>query len=322
LPLIEQHAQFSWFDRLAWRYLIIPQTRKALAARGPQFAWMNRPHWPLWGLGRDDPMNLTKYFMTSLPVDDTVGQADFPSVWNLGLREGKFLNWGGETPSPRSVIIDSALGLQADPKTVVQQAAWIEGFLETKRAPRYPFPIDAALAAKGKPVFDAHCDSCHGLGPGTKVGQIIDVREVGTDDNRLLTWTARAAEIANQAVAKLGVQRIPITKPAINGYQAVPLDGIWLRGPYLHNGSVPNLTELLEPVEKRSRVFYRGYDVYDPVTAGFDTTSDEAKQHGFLVDVSVKGNGNQGHLYGTALSGGEKKALIEYLKTLGPVADL
>lgn len=321
MPVIEQRVQFSWIERLAWRYAIIPMTQKALAARAPQFGWMNRPHWPLWGLGRDDPMNLTKYFMTNLPVDDTVGQADFPSVWNLGLREGKSLNWGGETPSPLSVIIDSALGLQANPKTVVQDATWIRDYLRQKRPPKYPFPIDAALAAKGKPVFDAACDSCHGLGPGTKVGQIIDVKEVGTDANRLDTWTAQAAEIANQAVAKLGVNRIPITKPAINGYQAVPLDGIWLRAPYLHNGSVPNLTELLEPVDKRSRTFYRGYDVYDPVKVGFDTTSDAAKKAGFLVDVSIKGNGNQGHLYGTNLRPDEKKALIEYMKTLGPVAE-
>jgi len=107
--------------------------------------------------------------------------------------------------------------------------------------------------------------------------------------------------------------------PKINGYQAVPLDGIWMRAPYLHNGSVPNLTELLEPQEKRSRMFYRGYDVYDPVKVGFDTESDAARQHGFRLDTAERGNGNQGHLYGTALSPADKKALIEYLKTLGPV---
>jgi hypothetical protein len=151
------------------------------------------------------------------------------------------------------------------------------------------------------------------------VGQIIDIREVGTDDNRLVTWTAQAADIANQAVAKAGVQRIPITKPSINGYQAVPLDGIWMRAPYLHNGSVPNLTELLEPPGKRTQVFYRGYDLYDPVKVGFDTESEAARQHGFRLDTTERGNGNQGHLYGTTLNAAEKKALIEYLKTLGPV---
>jgi hypothetical protein len=316
LTEIDKHARLSWLDHLAYRYLLIPRTKQALLARGPQLGWMNRPNWPDWGTGRDDPMNLTKYFMTSMPWDNTIGSADFPSIWNLGLREGKSLNWGGETPSPRSVIIDSALGLQADPKTVVAHAAWIEDFLVKKRAPKYPFPIDAQAAARGKVVFDANCNSCHGLGPGTRVGTVIDIREIGTDDNRLITWTQQAADIANQTVAKLGVQRIGLVKT--NGYQAVPLDGVWLRAPFLHNGSVPNLRELLEPVPNRSKVFYRGYDVYDPASAGFDTQSAEAQRLGFKVDISVKGNGNQGHLYGTTLALGDKTALIEYLKTLGP----
>jgi hypothetical protein len=318
LPEIEKNTNFSLLDRVAWRYVVIPQTKKALIARGGQLAWMNRSGVPAWGPGRDDPMNLTKYFMTTLPVDNTVGQADMPSIWNLGLREGKALNWGGETPSPRSVIIDSALGLQADPKTVSDNASWIEAYLVKKRPPKYPFPINQQLADKGKAVFDANCNSCHGLGPGTRVGQIIDIHDVATDDNRLVTWTAEAAKIANEAVAKLGVSRIPITKPAINGYQAVPLDGIWLRGPYLHNGSVPNLRELLKPAAERVKTFYRGYNVYDPVNVGFDTQSADARQAGFLYDASLKGNGNGGHLYGTTLPPPDKDALVEYMKTLGP----
>ena len=47
-----------------------------------------------------------------------------------------------------------------------------------------------------------------------------------------------------------------------NGYANMPLDGLWLRAPYLHNGSVPTLRALLFP-EERPAVFYRGYDVYD-----------------------------------------------------------
>jgi mono/diheme cytochrome c family protein len=316
LAEIEQHADFSWLDRLAWRYLIIPQARKALLAREGQFGWMNRPYWPDWGPGRDDPMNLTKYFMTNMKWDDSVGSADFPSIWNLGLREGKNLNWGGETPSPLSVIIDSALGLQADPKTVVAHARWILEYASKKRAPKYPYPVDAALAAKGKPIYDAQCASCHAFG-AARTGTVIPIEEIGTDRNRLITWTQEAADKANAAVTKLGIQRIGLIKT--NGYQAIPLDGIWLRAPYLHNGSVPNLREMLEPPEKRSKVFYRGYDVYDPVNVGFDSQSAEAQRAGFKVDTATKGNGNQGHLYGTKLAQADKTALIEYMKTIGPV---
>lgn len=318
LAEITQHTKLSLIDRLAYRYVLIPRTRQALLARSGQLAWMNRPHWPDWGVGRDDPMNLTKYFLTNMPWDRTVGNADFPSIWNLGLREGKNLNWGGETPAPISVIIDSALGLQADPKTVVEQSKWLLGFLTGKRAPKYPteFPVDAILAAKGKILYDAQCGSCHATG-SARVGTVIPITEIGTDPNRLDTWTQEAADKANAAVAKLGIQRVGLIKT--NGYQAVPLDGVWMRAPYLHNGSVPNLRELLEPVENRSKVFYRGYDVFDPVNVGFDAQSADAIRLGFKFDTSIKGNGNQGHLYGTTLSAEDKSALIEYMKTIGPM---
>src|SRR5207253_3238180 len=141
-----------------------------------QFAWMNRPHEvsPDWGAGRDDPMNLTKYFMTSLPVDDSTGQADFPSVWNLDARDGQLMNWCGETPAQRSVIIDSALGLGAPADRASQdRMAWIEQFLRKLPPPKYPFPTDAALAAKGRPLWAAHCASCHELGQ-KGVGTVID----------------------------------------------------------------------------------------------------------------------------------------------------
>lgn len=101
-----------------------------------------------------------------------------------------------------------------------------------------------------------------------------------------------------------------------NGYARMPVDGIWLRAPYLHNGSVPSLRDLLKPPEERPRVFYRGYDVYDPVNVGFIAQGPEAMKGGTRHDVSRKGNRNHGHKFGTELSAGQKDDLIEYLKTL------
>jgi hypothetical protein len=128
------------------------------------------------------------------------------------------------------------------------------------------------------------------------------------------TWTQAAADEANQRVKELGINRPNMVKQ--EGYQAPPLDGLWLRAPYLHNGSVPNLREMLEPEEKRTKVFYRGYDVYDPVNVGFIISGAEAERHGWKLDVSERGNGNLGHNYGAALAPDEKRALLEYLKTL------
>ena len=96
----------------------------------------------------------------------------------------------------------------------------------------------------------------------------------------------------------------------------MPLDGIWLTAPYLHNGSVPTLTDLLEPVAGRPGKFWRGYDVYDSARLGFVTQGPEAERIGTPFDISLPGNSNAGHTYGTQLPPEQKRALLEYLKTL------
>ncbi len=79
---------------------------------------------------------------------------------------------------------------------------------------------------------------------------------------------------------------------------------------------MPTLRDLLKAPEDRPRVFYRGYDVYDPVNVGFIVQGPEAEKVGTRYDTARKGNGNEGHLFGTSLSESDKESLIEYLKTL------
>lgn len=101
-----------------------------------------------------------------------------------------------------------------------------------------------------------------------------------------------------------------------SGYASVPLDGLWIRAPYLHNGSVPSLSALLDPPQNRPVRFWRGYDVYDPVTVGFVSDGPEAQRDGRLYETTEPGNSNAGHTHGTALPDDSKRALLEYLKTL------
>ena len=97
----------------------------------------------------------------------------------------------------------------------------------------------------------------------------------------------------------------------------MPLDGVWLRAPFLHNGSVPALRDLLETPDNRPKEFYRGYNVYDQVKVGFvSNVAEENGQKLFKFDTSVPGNSNAGHLYGTDLTTEEKDALVEYMKKL------
>ena len=317
---INRVTELDAIDKLLYRFLIIPITKKRLLEREAQFAWLYRPDFPDWGRGRDDAMNLTKYFMIRAPMDDTFGPTDIPAIWNLGKYhwdKGQRLNYAGDSHDVHSVVIDSALGVlgaaPADKADFLRQVKWLEDYLTQQPPPKYPFPVDAARAAAGKLVFDAHCASCHA---SERTGMPLPLAEVGTDRGRLDSWNKAAAIKANATVAAMGIARRGLVEEDLIGYKIPFLDGIWLRAPYLHNGSVPTLRDLLEPAAERPKVFWRGYDVFDRTKVGFVTDGDEARRTGTRMDTTEKGGGNQGHEFGTGLSGGDKAALLEYLKTL------
>jgi len=106
---------------------------------------------------------------------------------------------------------------------------------------------------------------------------------------------------------------------ALLAYKARPLNGIWTGGPYLHNGSVPNLYQLLLPAAQRDKAFYIGSWKFDPVNAGYST---EPEPGAFRFDTTLSGNSNSGHEYGTGYDGlapltdEDRRALVEYMKTL------
>ncbi len=105
--------------------------------------------------------------------------------------------------------------------------------------------------------------------------------------------------------------------PAGGVYKARPLNGIWATAPYLHNGSVPNLYELLLPQEQRSKIFFLGSREFDAEKVGFVSTDQTPGTQAFKFDTTLKGNSNHGHTYGAnELTEQERLVLLEYLKTL------
>lgn len=361
LTEIDLTFPLSWTDRLLFKFLFIPLTKKRLSEQGDDFAWADSR--PRWGPGRDAPMNLTKFNFLRMELDDSVDNTDFPAIWNLRARvqEGRtwpaddfsleadfsragidpsrlmLMNLAGDTTSYRSVLIDSALGLQAENTPFFhRRMRELEDWLMALPPPRFPLAIDADLAAAGEPIFEASCASCHAADRDNRLGTVIPLAEVRTDPHRVDAWTLEAANAANEAVARMGIQRTPMSKPDTAGYIALHLGGAWLRGPYLHNGSVPTIRALLAPDECRPRVFYRGYDVLDAEHLGFVSRrcADEPEaaaagcapieiqsgcmpaHQGWRYDSAQIGNSNSGHSYGIDLSETEKDALIEYLKTL------
>jgi hypothetical protein len=282
---------------------------------------------PDWGRGRIDPFNPVKFRMLSQPMDATIGNSDMVPVWALARRNGQAYHWDGLNTSLREVVLSSALGDGAskqwvdrdiqhwddqDPRTR-SSLRRITDFMLKAPVPPYPYAIDKALAAAGAPVWTANCAGCHAPG-GARTGTIIPQTEVGTDRHRMDMWTTSAATAYNAYGAghpwKFSNFR------HTDGYVAMPHAGLWLTGPFLHNGSVPSLADLLEPVAARPKQFWRGYDVYDPVRVGFVTTGPEAQREGTFLDTTQPGNSNAGHTYGTELPAASKRALLEYLKTL------
>jgi mono/diheme cytochrome c family protein len=115
------------------------------------------------------------------------------------------------------------------------------------------------------------------------------------------------AAVSWHTVYKAGIAQHP------DYYKARPLSGIWASAPYLHNGSVPTLAELLKPPPARVAKFWVGGREFDPAAVGNDY--DEGPNR-TLLDTTLPGNSNAGHAFGTQLSGAQKHDLLEYLKSL------
>ena len=317
--------ELSWLDKIVYRYVLIPATKKALIKNGQQYSWTYEK--PIWGPGRIDPFNPIKFGILQMGMDETIGNSDMPPLWNMTARKKHAMHWDGLNTDFHECAVAGAIGDGMTYKTYESSAKKnldrMEEWLMEVHAPKSPYGFDrpdgspykvsTALATEGKGIFDKNCSSCHAP-DGERTGKVIPVEEVGTDRHRVDMWTAEAAKRYNayEKGHNWGFSHFQ----DVDGYVAVLLDGLWLRGPYLHNGSVPSVRDLLKRPEERPKLFYRGYDVLSPVNVGFVSEGQAAEQVGFKYDVNVPGNSNVGHLYGTELADESKQALLEYLKTL------
>jgi hypothetical protein len=138
-------------------------------------------------------------------------------------------------------------------------------------------------------------------------------RFFSTDNQQLVFDLAgRAQTEIKSSVAGLHL-RFDDAVPVSYQYKGRPLNGIWATAPYLHNGSVPNLDELLKPAVARVKKFKVGSREFDPVKVGFrsDSGSDGAE-----FDTTAPGNSNSGHEYDREFSPQERAQLIAYMKSL------
>jgi hypothetical protein len=320
LPAIEAVAPLSFVDRLLYRFLVIPATKRALSDQKAVFAWsFSRP---LWHAGRIDPFNPVKFDMLKLPDDGTIGNSDMMPVWGLDTREAirpnAPLHWDGLNTSIREVVISSALGDggRASAPDFFDSMARIERFLRSAKPPSSPYRPDPLLAEDGAAIFAVHCAECHGEG-GAKTLTVVPLAEIGTDRHRTDMWTIAARNAYNAFNQGYNYDFRSFQK--IEGYISEPLEGLWLTGPYLHNGSVPTIADLLEPAVSRPKAFVRGITILDSEKIGFVAPScipGMKLDVGYCYDTSEAGNSPEGHEYGTSLPASDKAALIAYLKSL------
>ncbi len=282
---------------------------------------------PRWGRGRVDTFNPYKavqfnWSLNRLPRSELIGASDFPSLWNQKPRDGLQLHWDGDNDSVDERNLSAGLGAGITPVTVDHEALKrVRDWIWTLPPPKYPYNVDAALAARGATVYQKECLSCHGdhqfrdgVLTGARLGKVEPIEQIATDRHRLDSYTPVFAANQYSLFPETPYRFKRFVKT--NGYANHPLDGIWARAPYLHNGSVPTLWDLLQPPANRPVVFFRGYDVFDQANVGFVSSVAEADGRVFFrYDTTLPGNGNGGHLYGTALTADDKRAIVEYLKT-------
>lgn len=209
----------------------------------------------------------------------------------------------------------------------------IAAYIESIQSPAYPYEIDLDLARQGAEVFQANCSDCHGTYKSVASPNVeefypsrsVEIEEIGTDPVRLTAFTPEAREKYHRNwIAHYG-QESTVLDP--KGYVAPPLDGIWATAPYFHNGSIPNLSQLLHlrdrPIAWRHRMQLDGEPDtnFDRENVGILYNAIEVSDKGRAKDAEVFdtrefGKSNAGHDFPNSLSESEKRSVLEYLKTL------
>ncbi len=245
---------------------------------------------------------------------------DTPPLWHVKKKNTLYFNGIGRGDFTKLLLQASVLGVpdSSHSRKSVEAFRDVYAWLRELEAPAYPGAIDDELATAGEPIFRRNCAGCHGTYSGngdTYPNKVVNLDVIKTD--RLYADYIRQSGIVEWYNRSWFATSYPRSwfEPT-DGYVAPPLDGIWATAPYLHNGSVPTVYELLKSGSRPDRWTRMGnsrdYDWeklgwhYDPVPAN--------KQWTF--DTTVPGYGNGGHTFGDRLTEEERMAVIEYLKTL------
>jgi mono/diheme cytochrome c family protein len=260
---------------------------------------------------RDEPL----FDMPELSIG-----TDVPPLWNVRKKKVLYYNGMGRGDFTKLLMQACLLGIHdsTQAREIQQNFEDVIAWLQALEPPRYPLPVDSGLVIKGGLLFEEHCSKCHGRYGEDEFypNKIVPLSEVGTDPvyahyamkSPVNDWYNRSWFVKSDPPAS--------SRPS-DGYVAPPLDGVWATAPYLHNGSVPDLASLLD---SRQRPLYwsRSWedDDYNYETVGWNYRPEKNGRGKHTFDTTLPGYGNGGHTFGDKLTEEERKAVIEFLKTL------
>jgi mono/diheme cytochrome c family protein len=254
-----------------------------------------------------------------IPKDGII-PTDVPAWWLLKKKNAMFFSGFGRGDFGRFLMASNLLTTSdtSESRMVDEKIPDVLAYIRSLEPPAFPKQVDQTLAVKGRSVFEKNCSSCHGTyGKNGKYPNLLIPASIIKTDPELFTNSYSSPQFINwfnQSWFTEGDH--PAKLQPFKGYIAPPLDGVWVTAPYLHNGSVPTLESLLNsPLRPKywSRDFSKPEYDYEkigwkfspdtiPVTGGYNTEN--------------KGYGNSGHYFGDRLTPSDRKAVIEYLKTL------
>jgi hypothetical protein len=268
-----------------------------------------------------DPVTFKWSNDTLIEISDKVIPSDVPAWWLLKKKNGMFYTAFGRGDFGRFLMASNLLTVNdtSESAEVDTHMPDVLAYINSLQPPKYPKPIDKPLAEKGRMIFINNCSECHGTyGKDEKYPNLVIPQSIIQTDSLLqlsnysqpqfIEWFNRSWFSSGDHPAKL----VPF-----RGYIAPPLDGVWITAPYFHNGSVPTLEAVLNS-SIRPTYWSRDFDKpeYDYVNSGWKYSISDKPSDRLIYNTTLLGYGNYGHYFGDKLSDEERKAVIEYLKTL------
>ncbi len=268
-----------------------------------------------------DPVTLKWSDEKMMPLPQEKIPTDVPAWWLLKKKNAMFYNGFGRGDFGRFLMASNLLTVSDTSEAVEVDSHFndVLAYIYSINPPKYPKEIDKKLAAKGEKIFVANCSDCHGTyGSEGKYPNLLIPESIIKTDSLLYSSNYSSPQFVNwfnKSWFTSGDH--PARLEPYEGYIAPPLDGIWATAPYLHNGSVPDLETVLNS-SKRPTYWQRSFTKpdYNYEIPGWNFEKKDAPGNKEVYNAKARGYGNYGHYFGDKLSDKDRRAVIEYLKTL------